>query len=277
MIGCANVANLLLARAVSRQREIGIRLSLGASRRRIVRQLLTESLLLAFAAAALGFVISRVALGATIYAVTTTMAPELAEFVRLTAPAADWRVGIFLVGGAIVSTIFFGLAPALQATRLELVRTIRGEVTRDSRPSRARNALIGLQVGASALLLICAVVFLRSALAAATVDFGLRTADTVLIEIVNEKVREAMVQAVIAEPSVAAVAASWPDTILSRPRIAFARAATAAAAETGEGQVGGCVQVRVTGIFQRPRHPCAERTRLHADRTYLERGRRRRV
>jgi putative ABC transport system permease protein len=227
MIGCANVANLLLARAVSRQREIGIRLSLGASRRRIIRQLLTESLLLALASAALGFAISRVVLEATIYAVTSTMAPELAEIVRLSAPAADWRVLMFLLSGGIASTVFFGLAPALQATRLELVRTMRGELTRDSRPGRARNALIGVQVGASALLLICAAVFLRSALAASTVDPGVRTADTVIVEIVNEPFRGAMVQAVMAEPSVAAVAASSPDP-LSRPRVAFAEISASA-------------------------------------------------
>ena len=224
LIGCANVANLLLARAVSRQREIGIRLSIGASRSRMIRQLLTESLLLALAAAALGFVISRLVLETTIYAVTSTMAPDLGD-IRLNVPAADWRVALFLVGGAMVSTVFFGLAPALQATRLELVRTIRGEVTRDSRPGRSRGVLIGIQVTASALLLICAGVFLRSALASSTVDPGIRTADTVIVEIIDEQMRGAMIQAVTAEPLVAEIAASWPHT-LSRPRAAFAEAPT---------------------------------------------------
>ena len=165
MIGCANVANLLLARGVSRQREIGIRLSLGASRRRIVRQLLTENLLLALAAAVCGLAVSRLFLAGALYAATTTMpmdilGVQLAHF----ALATDWRIVMFLLAGAIVSTAFFGLAPALQATRLELVRTMRGELTRDARPGRARHALIAVQVGASALLLICAVIFLRGSL-----------------------------------------------------------------------------------------------------------------
>ena len=155
LIGCANVANLLLARAVARQREIGIRLSLGATRRRIVRQLLTESLLLALVAAAAGFVISRVVLEAIINAVMTSMPPDIGD-VRLSVPDADWRVLLFLIVGAGVSTMLFGLAPALQATRIEPIRTIRGEVVRDARPGRSRNVLIGLQVSASALLLICA-------------------------------------------------------------------------------------------------------------------------
>ncbi|MDO8679057.1 MAG: ABC transporter permease [Acidobacteriota bacterium] len=220
LIGCANVANLLLARAVARQREIGIRLSLGATRRRIVRQLLTESLLLALVAAAAGFAISRVALEAIIYGVMTSMAADIGD-VRLAVPDADWRVLLFLIIGAGVSTVFFGLAPALQATRIEPIRTIRGEVARDARPGRARNFLIALQVSASALLLISAAVFLRSAFASATVDPGMRTSDTVIVEIVNEPTRNAMVQAVTADPSVAAVAASWPD-MAAPPRAAFA-------------------------------------------------------
>ncbi len=212
LIGCANVANLLLARAVARQREIGIRLSLGATRRRIVRQLLTESLLLALIAAAAGFVISRLVLGAIVNGVMTSMPPDIGD-VRLWVPDADWRVLLFLIIGAGASTVFFGLAPALQATRIEPIRTIRGEVVRDARPGRARNLLIGLQVSASALLLICAAVFLRSTLAAAAFDPGMRIADIVNVQIANESARTAIVQAVAAEPSVAAVAAASTDTV----------------------------------------------------------------
>ncbi len=212
LIGCANVANLLLARGVARQREIGIRLSLGASRRRIIRQLLTESLLLSIAAAAAGFLISRIALEATIYAVLNSMAPDLGD-IRLSVPDADWRVLLFLLLGAVVATAFFALVPALQATRVEPVRTIRGEVMSDAKPERARNILIGLQVAASALLLICSAVFLRSAFASATVDPGMRVADTVMVEMINEPMRQTMVQAVMAESSVAIVGASWPEAL----------------------------------------------------------------
>ena len=126
LIACANVANLLLARAEARQREIGVRLSLGATRRRIVRQLLTESLLLALVAAAAGFAISRVALKAIMNAVTASWPPEIGDF-RAMVPDADWRVALFLIIGAGVSTMVFGLVPALQATRIEPIRTIRGE------------------------------------------------------------------------------------------------------------------------------------------------------
>ena len=223
LIGCANVANLLLSRAVARQREIGIRLSLGATRRRIIRQLLTESLLLALVAAAAGFALSRLALGAIVNAVTTSWPPEIGD-IRLLVPDADWRVALFLIIGAGVSTMVFGLAPALQATRVEPIRTIRGEVMGDARPGTARNFLIGLQVSASALLLISAAVFLRSASAAATFNPGLRISDIVIVGIANEANRNAIVQAVTAEPSVAAVAASWP-TVVAPPLAAVAEAA----------------------------------------------------
>jgi predicted permease len=225
LIGCANVANLLLARAVVRQREIGIRLAIGASRRRIIWQLFTEGLLLALVSAALGFGISRLVLAATVYAMMSTWSLAFGD-IRLEVPPADWRVALFLIAGAVVSTLFFALAPALQATRVELVRAVRGEVVRDAHPGRGRDALVALQVTGSVLLLICSAVFLRSVLAAAAVDPGIRTADTVIVGIVNEQMRRAVLEAVRSELSVDSVAASWPGGLGGRA--AFAEAAAGA-------------------------------------------------
>jgi predicted permease len=222
MIGCANVANLLLARGVARQREIGIRLSLGASRRRIVRQLMTESVLLALAAAAGGYLISRLALQGAVGWAMRTMPMDLGD-VNLGVPAADWRVAVFLVVAAVAATGFFALMPALHATAIDPVRTLRGELVKDARPGRARNVLIGLQVFASALLLICAAIFLRSAIASARFQPGLRTTDTVLIDIDNEPKRAAMTQAVTSHPTITGYAAVRPQ-LLAPLRVAYADA-----------------------------------------------------
>jgi putative ABC transport system permease protein len=209
-IGCANVANLLLARGVSRRREIGIRLSLGAARRRIVRQLFTESLVLALAAAGCGAVLSRWLLAGAIYAASRAMPAEMAERLHVAPLPLDWRVIVLLTVAALAATVLFGLAPALGATRLSLVKTVRGDVTHEPRPGRARQALIALQVGAAALLLVTSTVFLRSSLAAATVDFGFRTNDTLLVPVTHEPMRHTMLEQVSAHPAVAAVAAaSW--------------------------------------------------------------------
>jgi predicted permease len=220
MIGCANVANLLLARGVARQREIGIRLSLGASRRRIVRQLMTESVLLALFAAAGGYLISRLALEGGVYLTMRTAPVDIGD-INLSVPAADWRVAMFLVVGAVAATGFFALLPALRATATDPMRTLRGEWVKDARPGRARNVLIGVQVFASALLLICAAIFLRSAIASARFDPGLRTADTVLIDITSEQKRTAMIQAVSSDATITASAAVRPQ-LLAPLRIAFA-------------------------------------------------------
>jgi predicted permease len=216
LIGCANVANLLLARGVSRQREIGIRLSLGASRRRIIRQLMTESVLLALVAAGLGYLISRFALEAMV-SWMLRMAPVDVGDINISVPAADWRVALFLVLSALVATAFFALLPALHATRIEPMRTLRGELIKDARPGRARNALIGIQVFASALLLICAAVFLRSAMASSRFDPGFRTADTVLIDRINEPKRAAMVRALAAESMITAHAGVRPPLLAPLP------------------------------------------------------------
>ena len=130
-------------------------------------------MLLALAAAAGGYVVSRVALKAMVYWVVRTMPVDLGDVnLDIAVPAADWRVALFLVVAAVAATGFFALMPALQATRIEPVRTLRGELVKDARPGRARNALIGVQVFASALLLICAAIFLRSAIASLAIRSG---------------------------------------------------------------------------------------------------------
>jgi predicted permease len=230
LVGCANVANLQLARGVSRQREIGIRLSLGASRRRVIRQLLTESLLLALMAAVCGLGLSRVIQEAAVYAVTATMPAELAGELSFDVLPSDWRVMVFLVVGAVIATLFFGLAPALQSTRIDLVRSMRGEGTRDARPGRARYVLIAFQVGASALLLVSASVLLRSVMATVDVDPGVRTSDTLMVFVTNEPRRAALLRAVATHPLVAVVAASSPITQSSAAVVATGTSRHAAVA-----------------------------------------------
>jgi predicted permease len=217
LIGCANVANLLLARGVARQKEIGIRLSLGASRRRIVRQLMTESMMLALAAAAGGYALSRLALQNAVAWALREMPTDLGD-VNLGMPDADWRIAVFLAVAALAATALFALMPALQATGVEPVRTLRGELLREARPGRARNALIGVQVFASALLLICSAIFLRSTLESARYDAGLRTRDTILIDTINESKRAVMLQAMAAEPLLNGVAAVRPPMLAMPPR-----------------------------------------------------------
>src|SRR4030095_14879165 len=121
------------------------------------------------------------ALEGAVYWMLRSMPLDLGD-VNLSVPAADWRVALFLVAAAVATTAFFALMPALQGTRIDPVRTLRGELVKDARPGRARSALIGVQVFASTLLLICAAIFLRSAIASARFNPGFRTSDTVFID-----------------------------------------------------------------------------------------------
>ncbi len=239
MIGCANVANLLLARGVARQTEIGIRLSLGASRWRIVRQLFMENLVLALVAAACGIVLSRWLLTGGLYAASAAMPPQVAEQMSIAPLPVDWRVLLFLIAVAIGSTVLFGLAPAVRATRIEFVRAIRGELTKVAKRGRSRQTLIALQVGAATFLLIASTVFLRSAFAAATVPFGFRTSDTLIVPVTHERLRAGMLDQVTTHPSVASVAASssagmagWP---VNADAVTFQRASSAGASGTPTG------------------------------------------
>lgn len=161
LIACANVANLLLARAVGRRREIAIRLSLGAGRGRLLRQLLTESLLLAIASGAGGLLLAYWTKNLFMYLAPVTDVPVVLPF------EVNSQVLLFTAAISLGTGLLFGLAPALQATRPDVVPALKDESAGAGGArgkSRLRGALVVAQVSLSLVLLITASLFLQSLL-----------------------------------------------------------------------------------------------------------------
>jgi predicted permease len=156
LIACLNVANLLLARAAARKREITLRLSLGAGRARLIRQLLTESLLLAAVGAALGVAVAYTGTRALVLLLAETGLPLNIPF------ETDLRTLGFLAAISIAAGVLFGLAPALRATRIGIAETLKDGGRAISGRGGAAKALVSAQVAVSMLLLIAAGLFLRT-------------------------------------------------------------------------------------------------------------------
>jgi putative ABC transport system permease protein len=157
LIACTNLASLLLARATQRRKEIAIRLALGASRRRLIRQLLTESVLLAIAAGFVGLMLAY-----WLVDVLVAFTPPI-DFALTIGLKMDARVLGFTLLLSVVTGIVFGLMPALQVTKTNLVPALKDEVSLGGyRRSRLRNALVVAQVSLSLILLIAAGLILRS-------------------------------------------------------------------------------------------------------------------
>ena len=156
LLACTNLANLLLARATERRKEIAIRLAIGASRRRLVRQLLTESVLLATCGGALGLVLAYWLVDAM-----TALRPPL-DIPLSTEVHIDYRVLLFTAVVSVLTGVVFGLLPALQATNPDLVPALKDETSISGyRRSWLRSGLVVFQVSLSLLLLICAGLVLR--------------------------------------------------------------------------------------------------------------------
>jgi predicted permease len=169
LIACANIAGLLLARAAVRRRETAIRQALGATRPRLVRQWLTESVLLGIGGGALGLVLALWANQLLISYLQTTPLASLDL-------GLDWRVLAFTLLVSVVTGIVFGLAPAVQAARVDIVTSLKSEDAQraGSRRSRLRTAFVTAQVTMSVVLLVCAGLFIRSLQSANTIDPGFR-------------------------------------------------------------------------------------------------------
>lgn len=169
VIACANVANLLLSKAVSRRREIAVRLSLGASRLRLIRQLLTESMLLAAAAGALGMVMAYWTMD-VIMAFVPPVDMPIDLGLRI-----DSTTLMFALIVSVVTGLVFGLAPALQSSSPETMQALKEEGRSGSgsrTTGRLRNALVIAQVAVCLVLLVGATLFLRSFIAAQNLSPG---------------------------------------------------------------------------------------------------------
>ena len=215
MIGCANVANMMLARGMVRQREIGIRLALGAGRGRLIRQLMTEATLLALPAGALGFAVSRGAIALSLGVMYTTVPRAYIDYLRVVPLDIDVRILGFMMASAIVAGIAFGLAPALQATRPNIVQASRGDFDTQFRPSRLRSALVLAQITLSVLLVVCAGILLSTARRTEELEPGIRTKNVVQVEL-SSHATDRILDALRREPSVRAIAASSSTPLDSR-------------------------------------------------------------
>jgi len=170
LICCANVSNMLLARAVGRRREISVRLSLGASRSRVVRQLLTEAAVLALGAGAAGLLIAQWATDLLTRAIPVPMqvSPDRATIA-------------FTVAAALVTGVVFSLVPSLHATRGDLASALKDSIVgRDRRRSRLQNGFVVTQLSLSLVLLVTAGMFLSSLYRSTKLDVGFEATSRVL-------------------------------------------------------------------------------------------------
>jgi predicted permease len=230
LIACANLTNLLLARASVRGREVALRLALGASRGRLVRQLLVESLLLAFLGAAAGIALAQVLSRGLISFLTTENSPLFLGV------GMDLRVLAFTLGVAVVTCVLFGLVPALRATHVAPVTALRsGGRSMTAGPERfgLRRALVATQVALSLVLLVGSLLFARSLQKLMAVDPGFRPEGIVAVELNLTRAQYAkeqvpvvlqdLLQRVAQKPGIAAAAqvamapisgSGWNGTVL---------------------------------------------------------------
>ena len=175
LIACANVANLLLVRATGRRREIAIRAAIGGSRGRIIRQLLTESVVLSLAGGLCGLFLGWLGIRALLSINTAGLPRVGADGANV---GLDWRVVLFTIGVSLATGIIFGLIPALQSSKTDLTTTLKESSGRSGtgfRQNKMRSILVVVEVALALVLLIGSALLIRTAMALGRVDPGFDT------------------------------------------------------------------------------------------------------
>ena len=178
LIACANVANLLLARAATRRKEFAIRVAMGASRSRVLRQLLMESVLLAVVGGALSLLLAGWCLDLLV-----RFAPQ--NLPRMTGVTIGWRVLGFTLGLSVLTGIVFGIAPALQSTKIDLHETLKesGRTTTDARSGRLRNAFAVAEVALAMVLLVGSGLLIKSLVRLVASDPGFNSHSVLTMQV----------------------------------------------------------------------------------------------
>jgi macrolide transport system ATP-binding/permease protein len=225
---CANVSNVMLARANARHREIGIRLSLGAGRWRVVRQLLTEGLMIAALSGLAALGAANLVLRTGVAVFFLTLPPSFAAVARLLPLDLDHRVFLFTLIVSAAATVMFALVPALQATRVTLTTALRGELSSGIRASRLRDVLVISQVAVSLVLIVVAATLVRngSALKATDVGFDIHSLVSIRQTSQGENLIPRAFDALAAAPQIAQVSVTshnpltgeLPRTPVRRPQ-----------------------------------------------------------
>jgi predicted permease len=193
LIACANLASLLVARGEARQREIAVRMAMGAGRWRLIRQLLTESLLISLAGGAAGLIVGFWTLGALVSSVTDNIGASGLQ------GKFDYRVLAFALGLSVLTGILFGFLPALRSTRADLQATLREQganVFGGKSNVRLRKVLLVSQVALTVVLLVSAGFFVRSLMNLKGQDLGVRTDHVIQLSVSPELNRYTPVQTV---------------------------------------------------------------------------------
>jgi putative ABC transport system permease protein len=232
LIACANIACLLLARATARRKEIAVRLAMGASRRRLIRQLLTEAALLSLAGAVLGLFLAH---WGSILLIRLISTPTASGWLRVSLNLAlDWRVLGFTACAAVLASIFFGTLPSVVSTRVSPISAMKGSGAEEAEHrGRFRPAgwVVAMQVALSLVLLFVAGLFLQSFRKLATLDTGFDRKNVLLVNVnmhnanVPEAQRSVMcsqiLERLIALPGVQSASQSFLTPIMGRVLVKF--------------------------------------------------------